>query len=204
MKTLRLLTTIVGIITTLAIIAAPASANFEANGNTSQGPYTISGPAVFSTAVIVSCATLERGAWHIQKSDTKQELTKQGGHQELTGQFTKCTAEIGGLKSTAKINSGCALQIKQTGATTFTGSVTSNCSITRNTCIITIAAGAPNTELKEVKVINITKSPEGNEEKSNVGGITNSVNAPCEELGVKGNAEGTFVATGIATGEKII
>jgi hypothetical protein len=201
MKTLRLLATIVGILTTLAIIATPASANFEASGSTSQGPYTISGPAIFTNTVIVECATLERGEWHIQKSDTKQEATKQGGHQEITGQFTKCTAEVGGIKANAKINSTCALQIKQTGTSTFTGSVTKTCSISRGACIITIAAGAPNTELTKVTVINITK---GNEETSTVGGITSSGNTTCEGLGIIGGSKAKFEATGIATGEKII
>jgi hypothetical protein len=197
MKTLRLLTTIVGIITTLAIIATPASASFEANGNTSQGPYTINGPSIFTNTVKVECATLERGEWHLRKIETSQELTKHG-HQEITGQYTKCIAEVGGIKSNAKINSTCALEVE---ATQTKGDVRSNCSVTRGPCIITIAAGAPNTELTEIKSVSIAA---GNEETSNVKGVTSTVNKSCEELGVTGNKEGTFKGTGVATGAKLV
>jgi hypothetical protein len=196
----RLLVTIAGFITILAIIATPASANFEANGNTSQGPYTISGQIIFTNAVSFVCATLERGQWHIQKTDTKQEPTKQGGRQEITGQLTKCTVEIG-VKSNFKVNAACALGIKQTGPSSFIGLVTTSCSIKRGSCIITIPAGPPNSELKAVEVVNITT---GNEETSNVVGITNTVNKACEELGFSSNKEGSLKGNGIATGQKIV
>jgi hypothetical protein len=200
LKTIQGLTVVI-LLLTAAITTTVASANFEANGNTSQGPYTISGVITLTNGAVWTCATLERGEWHIQKSEPSQELTKQGGHQQLTGQITKCTAEIAGIKASAKVNSTCAQQIRQVSPTFFAGSVTSNCSITRGACTTTIAAGVPNTELKEIKVVNITG---GNEETSNVTGITNVVNKTCEELGISSNKEGTIKLTGIATGEKLV
>jgi hypothetical protein len=201
LKTIQGLTVVI-LLVAAAITTTAASANFEANGNTSQGPYTISGAGTFNTSAIgVTCSTIERGEWHIQKSDTAQELTKQGGHQQLTGQFTKCTAEIAGLKAAASINAACAQQIKVFSIGPFKVSIEISCSIRRGLCTLTIGAGAPNTELSEVKVVNIAA---GNEDTSNVSGITSVVNKSCEELGLSGNKEGTAKVIGIATGEKLI
>jgi hypothetical protein len=200
MKKFPLLATLMGVCMALVVAVSPASANVEADGNTSQGPYTIFS-IEFDNTGVVACTTIQNGEWHIQKSEPSQELTKQGGHLELTGDITKCTEEVGGIKSNAKINPTCSQQLKQVSEKSFTGSVSKNCSITRGSCVLTVAAGAPNTELKEIKVVNITG---GNEETSSVTGITSTANKACEELGISGNKEGTVKARAIATGAKVI
>jgi hypothetical protein len=213
-KTIRLLLGLTSMLMILAIAASPAAAEFEANGNTSQGPYQQKAGTVaaFSSGVPVECATLEKGEWHIQTKVEKftkvggitkvtQDLTKHGAHLEITGQFAKCTVPSVGLNAT--VNSSCALQVVQTGATTFTGSVNSLCtiSLTGTECVLSVPAGTQNTGLKEVKDVNITG---GQEITSTITGITSTVNAACEALGITGNKTGTFKAVGIAHSEKVI
>ncbi len=200
MKTIRLLVGLTSLLAVLAIAASPAAAEFEANqAGTTQGPYQLKTgtSTTFEAGAAVKCTSVANGVWHIQTL-TKQEATKRGAHQEITGQFTGCTGPLG---VSASVNSSCALQVAQAG-TSFTGSVSSTCTITVLNCVVTIAAGAPNTNLKTIKSVNITG---GKEDISTVEGITSTVKEPeCKNFGITAGKVGKFEGNGIAHSQKVI
>ncbi len=212
MKTIRNLVGLTGLLTVLAI--TPASANFQANqANTSQGPATQIGTSpVFSVGSVgVTCTTLEKAAWHIQTKFTKvsgnptkveQDLTKDGPHEQFTGQYNGCTA-TGGFAAT--VNSECSVQVIQGTSTLGTGAVKSECIIVATgfglTCTIKIPAGNQNVGLVNVSYGNGVGDVAV---KSEVTGITETATGGgCGVLGVTSGKAGEFKATVQASSQKV-
>jgi hypothetical protein len=198
MKKSRALLGFAALMSMFAILASSASANFVST--------SLSGSTTLKSAVAkftleeagtaqlnVECPTLTGGAWKITTLKATKEI--------LSGQFTKCTAEVGGLKKAATINSGCELKIVQKGGagSTFTGGVQSNCSITRGQCVVTIAAGTANENLEKVVVVN---SGANDVATSAVKGFTAAPNAECVALGVKATG-GAFTAEATNNGQNV-
>jgi hypothetical protein len=92
------------ILSILAISAMPAAAKFVSTNGTGHGSYQLTkGAAVFAletkiaggeaeTQLAVSCAEVTGGEWK-NRELTKQSEAIEGDHQNLTGQYTKCTRE---------------------------------------------------------------------------------------------------------------
>jgi len=194
------------IIAMLAITATPALAEFQASGNTSQGPLTLIPNATFTAAPSdspVICEALTGGQWHIQDSKTEQNPTSKGPHEGFSGQFTKCSAKVGGTLVPATVNATCELQIVQISTKTSEalGNVKKNCSITLGGCTITVAAGAPNEKLSKVT---LEDSGTTLKIKSSVTGTTSTGNSTCTALGVATGKEGTFTAATEAANQKVV
>ncbi len=214
MKTARLLVGLTALLTILAIAATSASATFQANQpNTSQGPLEQIGtePVFGIGSFALSCATLEKAAWHIQTKFTKvsgnptkveQDLTKRGPHEQFTGQYNGCTA-TGGFAAT--VNPGCSVQVIQGTSTLGTGAVKSECIIEVTgfglTCAIKIPAGNQNVGLERLTYGNGIGDVEV---KSEVKGITETATGGgCGILGIASGKALEFKATVQASSQKV-
>ncbi len=212
MTTARLILGLTGLLVTLAVAAAPAPANFQASQpNTTQGPAQISPGGSYDLSLgagFQKCTELKNGAWHIQTKFTKvvgnpveikQDLTKDGPHLQITGQFTKCTD--GAFAMT--VNSTCSIQFVQTGPNTARLVVKSECIEKSEAigCEIIVGAGNPNSELEEAKLANITG---GEESIANVKGVTTTVKgAGCAIGGIEANKTTTIKVPVIAHSAKV-
>jgi hypothetical protein len=203
MKIARLLFGVIALLTTLAITTTPASATFTSLNGTSSGALQLEtgNTAKFTievegtTQIAVACGEVNNGAWKIRKSDAAQEPVVKGGHLNLSGQFTKCVATLAGQERATTVNSGCELQVRQTGTTTFDGSVAETCIITTiNGCVVTIAKEAPNEGLKKVEAVNVSSNVKITSVVTNFVAKTNET---CKKLGVTGS-KGGFNAIAIA------
>jgi hypothetical protein len=209
----RLLFCFAAIVGVLALSAATASAEFTSGSGATTGKAKLSkiGTAFALTpgGAPVECAELSNGIWTI-RTLTKQEPTKKGPHENFTGQFTKCQANLGGgITLPASVNSTCEVQVAQVGTSgsALTGAVTSACTVTitvsaKTSCVITIGT-AGNSGLTKAKGEVIETS--NDLITAAIGGITNTISAGCTESGLtNGNGkEGTFSGGLVAVGQTI-
>ncbi len=216
MKAARLLVGLTGLLTILAVTATPASAVFQANQpNTSQGPAQLKGgtSAVFGFGEgAVTCTSLVDGAWHIQTKFTKvvvtegttkvvQDLTKNGPHEQFTGQYTNCTA-TGGIVTF--VNSDCSVQAIQITATQGRVAVKNQCifEFENGTCVVKVPAGNPNNELEMVLYANIVGGLEFKFETRGLRAIAAGIG--CGVVGIVSSNAATFNAILIAHSQKVI
>jgi hypothetical protein len=220
----KLLMGLAALAVSLFASAAPASAWFEANSNTTSGPIksfpeksvfhaSPGGPAVECKAKNSEGKVVAEGTWQIQvkQEQTKagfQAQTKTGPHEQL--KITKWGSCFGPISTIATVK--CTLQVEQQEKSaakpqTVTGSTyPPGCEVVIATCVIKVPAIEANRRLSEVKIENIGTNEVGIE--SEVKGITSQVNTACEStFGIKNSKEGDFKTEGgklITEGQKLV
>ncbi len=213
MKRAMVLLGLAGLFVMLAVVAAPAPANFQANQpNTTQGPAQFEAGTAATLGVggfTMKCEEFSKGQWHIQTKFSKigkgpdghtkveQDLTKDGSHQAFSGAYTKCMNALG----VVTVNTECEIQVIQLSQTKFDGAVKKQCIIKTSGCELEIEAGNSNFQLVNIEASNVTG---GQRAISELTGITVvATSAPCSVLGIKTNKEFTIKQTMIAHSEKV-
>jgi hypothetical protein len=225
MLKMKLLVGLATLVTAMVVIVIPASAEFQSNGQSSQGKdksypelttfqSTVGGPKVECKATNSEGKVVAEGEWDIQvkqaNSQGIQEQTKKGPHEQL--KFKKwgvCTGPVG-----LPVRVNCNLQVEQAGQSGNTGSVyPPGCKVEvgnegGNICILNVGATG-NKELGEVKLGNgsVQNTVEINSE---VKGITSTIEekgGECSTLLIKpGKAEGVFITKNplVTEGQKLV
>ncbi len=192
---LKLLAVLAGIITTLAISAAPAFAEFEANSHaekesTGEGAVTVlqSGEFVDEGSTVKCPAGGISVRFYIQTKgkileheiNGKQLKSKKGPHLDWIIKWgTGCIATIGGNQLKAKITEGCRLQILFVGSigsskeVELNGGSGNECVIKAGPCEIKVPAANESTGENLNLGTTIASNNGFNQiEKSNTKGIT--------------------------------
>lgn len=220
MLKMKLLLGLAPLLAALVVIAAPAGAEFQSNGQSSQGKIkSFPEKATFVTtqtgpAVECKSATGEpAGEWDIQvkqeDSQGNQQQTKKGPHELIKlKKWGHCTGPTG-IAATVE----CSIQVETAGQFGNTGSVgPAGCFVLLGPqggahCIIKVA-NAGNKELSEVKLKNGVQNEV--EIESNVSGITSTIeetSSECKILTVEAGITGHFKTEGkplITEGQKLV
>jgi len=213
-----------GVLTILAVAAAPAMAEFESTTGQSQGAInTFPATTVFRATEAgqpITCKSASgepKGGWQIQVKGTTQQgkfflqaPTLKGPHEQLK-------IEKWGTCQTASLLAvavKCNLQVEQSSLTAGSGSVyppgcEAKIGTAENFCAITIQPDGN----KELQAVTLKNGPGAGEVeiKSNVTGIstiTQESKALCKEVGVIGGQKaGSFKTEGaalITIGQKLV
>jgi hypothetical protein len=210
----RLLLVISMILTSLAVTAVPATAEFVGESS-AEGVLELSSktPLLFDLqpgTAFLSCASLTKeDRYAIQTKFSKvtvgpplvikQGLANPGPHAKYIVDPANCITEVAGIKRAATVGPHCTIQVIAPGNVS---DVIEACDITSGACVTTIEAGGPNVGLKSLTLVNVeTKNLEF---RASLTEITSSVNASCAALGLAGGKEGTLKATTIGHGLKTV
>jgi hypothetical protein len=138
----------------------------------------------------VECQEYSGGEWI-------QEHTK----ERFVPHMTKCVEVIGGIKVAAAVNTGCEFVVSQSapGVLKGTGGINAACAITRGSCVVKLAGGAPNIGLNAVSFAVVESK--NDQVVSNIAGLTYVVSAACEELGLSSGSDGTLKSSVLALGQ---